>query len=354
MINSIELVNFQSHENNLLEFDKNINVITGKSDNGKTAILRALYYAVYNRPLSNNYPSSWIKNEKGDLTGISSVKITKNNKSVTRYKSKLENGYNIDGTDLEAIRTDVPEQVKQFFNMSAINIQRQLDSHFLISETSGNIAKFFNELSNLDSIDIYLSNVEKLKRSTKKDYENCKEEIEKLETNIKKYDWIAAAEKVYTKYETCKTELLNIENKTVSLSNYIQDYNELSKELNKYSVLDLIYSTLQRFKKASNTLTIQEEKAAKIGAYIKDYKQITADLEDIPDIDKGNNIIRKIKIYLHTIQDKKDFNMELSDIIDNYNNTILGKANIVKEIQELEKQRPKICPLCKQPFKGEN
>lgn len=51
MIKSIELKNIQSHENTRLDFDKGINVIVGSSNNGKSAILRGLYWARYNRPL---------------------------------------------------------------------------------------------------------------------------------------------------------------------------------------------------------------------------------------------------------------------------------------------------------------
>ena len=50
-IKKIELHNFQSHEYTEMEFDRGLNVILGNSDVGKTAILRAIKWALYNLSL---------------------------------------------------------------------------------------------------------------------------------------------------------------------------------------------------------------------------------------------------------------------------------------------------------------
>ena len=49
-ITKVHLENFQSHKNTSLEFDRGLNVILGNSDSGKTAILRAIKWALYNEP----------------------------------------------------------------------------------------------------------------------------------------------------------------------------------------------------------------------------------------------------------------------------------------------------------------
>ena len=50
MIQSLKIQNFQSHKNSELVFSEGINIITGSSNNGKTAILRALGWVITNRP----------------------------------------------------------------------------------------------------------------------------------------------------------------------------------------------------------------------------------------------------------------------------------------------------------------
>ena len=75
MIHSIKIQNIQSHKDTQLEFNPGINAIVGSSNNGKSAILRALYWVVYNRPLgTDNLLSHWAFDKKGNqLASLSSV-----------------------------------------------------------------------------------------------------------------------------------------------------------------------------------------------------------------------------------------------------------------------------------------
>ena len=50
MIKSIHVVGFQSHADSTIEFDPGVNVLIGQSDSGKTAVVRALDWALNNRP----------------------------------------------------------------------------------------------------------------------------------------------------------------------------------------------------------------------------------------------------------------------------------------------------------------
>ena len=59
MISQLTLRNFQSHKASRLRFHPGVNVITGPSDSGKTALLRALLWAVRNRPSGDAFRSHW-------------------------------------------------------------------------------------------------------------------------------------------------------------------------------------------------------------------------------------------------------------------------------------------------------
>jgi exonuclease SbcC len=47
-IQKLKIKNFQSHHDTEIEFGPGINVITGTSDAGKTSILRAIMFVLYN------------------------------------------------------------------------------------------------------------------------------------------------------------------------------------------------------------------------------------------------------------------------------------------------------------------
>ena len=67
MLIQLVIENFQSHEKTALEFCSGINTIVGSSNSGKSAILRALYWVVYNKPGGFGFSSHWNLDKKGAL-----------------------------------------------------------------------------------------------------------------------------------------------------------------------------------------------------------------------------------------------------------------------------------------------
>jgi len=150
MIKQLNILNYQSHKDSELIFDPGVNIIIGASDSGKTAIIRTLRWAIWNKPSGNSMRSHW--------GGKTEVEIITDDCRVTRSKDK-EELYILGNSEFKAFRTEVPEEIQKALNMSEINLQRQLDSPFLISETSGNVASHFNKVAKLDQIDKGLQNI---------------------------------------------------------------------------------------------------------------------------------------------------------------------------------------------------
>lgn len=125
MIESVKLKNFQSHKENTFSFTKGVNAIVGPSDSGKTAILRALRWLIWNRPLGDAFRSDW--------GGDTEVTVTVDGQLITRYKHDNKHGYKIGKIDLKAIGTDVPEEVSTILNIDEINLQQQFDKTISIS-----------------------------------------------------------------------------------------------------------------------------------------------------------------------------------------------------------------------------
>ena len=82
MIQSVHIQNFQSHKNSTLEFSPGVNIIVGTSDSGKTAIIRALRWVVWNRPSGDSLRSTW--------GGKTSVEICLDKGSVERSKDRSD------------------------------------------------------------------------------------------------------------------------------------------------------------------------------------------------------------------------------------------------------------------------
>lgn len=154
MIDSIHLKGFQSHQDTLIEFCPGVNLILGQSDHGKSSILRIVEWVRTNRPKGSSFL------QRG-YTGETSGEISINGLKVKRYRTeKSTGGYIVGKERFEVTGGDVPSEVTTVLGLDDINIQAQLDSHFLILDTPGIAAKYLNALTKLD---ILVTASEKLK-----------------------------------------------------------------------------------------------------------------------------------------------------------------------------------------------
>ncbi len=76
MINSLSLKNFKSWKDTLLEFHKGVNAIVGTTDAGKSNVIRAIRWVVFNRPSAESriyrnrsgFKSAWHENQPVNIT----------------------------------------------------------------------------------------------------------------------------------------------------------------------------------------------------------------------------------------------------------------------------------------------
>ena len=156
MIRNITLANFQSHEKTELDLSPGINVIVGSSSAGKTSILRALIWALFNSPSGKNFI------RKGQTDVYVSV-IFSDGFAIAHERTKKIHIYELVTKDaeatFEAFGTSVPKEITQAVRMSDINIQRQLEPHFLALQSPGEIARYIRKTAGIDDIDKIVSSL---------------------------------------------------------------------------------------------------------------------------------------------------------------------------------------------------
>ena len=156
MFRKLEIKNFQSHKHTEMTFDPGVNIIYGLSQAGKTAILRAMRLAIYNRPSGAKYYSNFAA-PKGQ-TEIS-IELDNGQVHLTKFVKRAKDGQKVlDGTEYEtqgmtfSPGVDVPEEVRKLFNMTEINIQNQFDAPFLATSSPGEIARTINRITKLKAV----------------------------------------------------------------------------------------------------------------------------------------------------------------------------------------------------------
>lgn len=349
MILSLDIKNYQSHKNTHIDFCTTTNSLIGDSNSGKTSVLRALSWAITNRPAGDAAVSHWARNEKGNQTEDMEVTVTTDQHVITRSKTKLGNFYIVDGKKLEAVGMDVPAEVSQAFNMSDVNIQKQMDAPFLLAETPGNVAKFFNQLVHLDSIDAYLQSVESKKRSTRTELDFRRQQRESTEKQLTTLDWVPRAKELLAETQELERKRDALHSEYMALAAQVEEYIESEEKI--YSITRIIDGALPYIENIRSILGRQKELGIEDAALVRSIQEYEAGqiiMAIDVDFERLARLISKIQIIK---QESTELQHEYEDIdrsIHTYES--LNTSSIDAEIATLTASIPETCPVCGGPL----
>ena len=339
MIKSLEIKNIQTHKDSRLEFSPGINALVGTSNNGKSAVLRALLWAITNRPLGTEILlSNWAYDSKGKQCEEMSVTVEKDDSVLIRRKTKNDNEYILNGEVMEAIKTDVPEDVRKFFALSETNIQKQQDVPFLLSQSSGKTAEYFNRIVRLDIIDRVLTNAETTRRKLKNQFESSEQEEKKLEKKLEDYAWLDSVEKLIERYKVVNSKCEELTESRDELKISIEKFEEINKRrFPDFSKQKKIISDIEKIDSENKDLVFEIESlnesisefkvlSKKSGFDFTKEKKLIERIESI-EIDRGE--IEKLKEQIEQVEYADGF--------------IKSQTEYIKG---LKKQLPEICPIC--------
>lgn len=338
MIKSLEIKNIQSHKNSRLEFSPGINALVGTSNNGKSAVLRALNWAVNNRPLGVEVLlSNWAYDKNGKQNDEMSVTVEKDNGVLIRRKTKTENEYVIDGEKLEAIKTDVPEKVKRFFALSETNMQKQQDAPFLLSLSSGKIAEYFNRIVRLDIIDRVLSNAESSRRKMKNQLETSESEEMKLQKELEKYDWLDKVEKLIEKIKIVNSKGLEISEKKNRLEESVEKFEEVSKQ--KFPAFKKEIKLIENIEEIESRNKDLDWERESLSGEIEKFESLSSKSFDFSKEKKLIEIIENINLDRSEIE-------KLEEDINLFESSEKRIKGCEENIKALKQKLPEVCPIC--------
>ncbi|MFA7175183.1 MAG: AAA family ATPase, partial [Kiritimatiellia bacterium] len=204
-IKSVEIRNFQSHEHTIVEFAGAglLTVITGASDCGKTAIIRAIKWALFNEPRGMDFMRAGAEFAQVTVLFTSGVTVIRERrKSVNRYTLLLPDS---DRQVFEAFGDGVPVEIRMATGIAPIHISdlelqlqlaEQLDGPFLGSKsTTGPArAKIVGKLAGTEVVDHAGKEVARDMHRANMEAPNLASQIASLETQIARYDWLPTTE----------------------------------------------------------------------------------------------------------------------------------------------------------------
>lgn len=275
MITQIVLKGFQSHVNTVFNLQNGLNVITGPSDSGKTAIIRAIRWIAFNEPQGE----AFVNENVGEATVILTLQ---NGNIITKHRRKGKTSYIVqqDSNDEGSIfeKSEVPLEVKRLLGIektsfgdfeTALNFSFQLDAPFLISETASAGAKVLGKLAGTESVDLAIKGVSKDTHATRMMRSQAEKDIERATGDLFDY--------------------LNIDNAKESL--------ERAESI--FETVESNYELVQRLSDYKYSHGLKSVEVVTINEKLKTLQEVPQLIQKVSEIEKDQQRLRDLK----TLQD---------------------------------------------------
>ena len=358
---SFEISNFQSIKDLIIKLSKGVTVITGTSDSGKSAIMRALRWFFFNSPGGFTFKSNFAKDKEA-------TKVTANMSNyyehirITKYRDNKKHCYIMELTNEEgeihreefkAIGTKVPEEISKYFPVNGINFQTQIEQYFLLDQPASKVAKEFNKVANLEIMDEVMATINSMVRSSRQEITFIENDINEESSRYEELNWVDKASDSFNKILECRDEheelsdyldfVIDSKNEVIELDKKIKSYSSdffgIKKSLEdllnmeKYiEALNRHYDTIvelrEDFEESDNALNIKSVvKGAK-----KAFPEIFKLKDDIDTLESRKKVIHRLLIL-------NDMNLRaMKKAKKEYSGCVVNYESIKKELG--------VCPLC--------
>jgi DNA repair exonuclease SbcCD ATPase subunit len=347
MLQSLEIKNFQCHKNTVLEFVPGMNVITGSSDSGKSAIMRAIIWGLRNRPSGGDF-KSWFAGDKETVE----VAFEFDNGWFVKDRTGAKNKYNCEEGAFEALRSDVPEPIQAISNIVDYNIQTQFQQYFMLQDSAGDRAKRMNELVGLDIIDRIFKKLNSKISSTRLSIKVTTDEIDKLQEQIESLNYLGSVETLINKIDKDVTahtlnsgranSLREMIGKLHDIDSQADQFNKTLESIPAFNALCAKIGDRDSLRKQARELKIELDKFHKIDTDLtadKNWLIVEEPYSALMDVGNRRTDAAHKRVQMVSALDQYD---QLTDNIDTLQDSINSKVTVYTDMLTASGT----CPTC--------
>jgi energy-coupling factor transporter ATP-binding protein EcfA2 len=241
-IKSITLKNFQSYKNQTIDFKPGLNLLLGTSDSGKSAILRAMSFVLYNYPKKDSL-IHW-----GELETSVTLEFSDGVK-VTRIKGEGRNAivaFDADGNKIEKEKIDkeIPDDVKLLlgnppqddFN-GLISYADQFSPMFLVDLSPTDLPRSLSGLTGIEVLEESAKQLMQNYKSIEKQNKSDEKEYASLVNEAQSYSYVDFYENKIKLLEEKKQLIVDLEEKIALIEDISKDI-DLDVEPDDVEALD--------------------------------------------------------------------------------------------------------------------
>lgn len=341
-ITNVTIRGFQSHVDSGFKLAPGLTVITGPSDAGKTAVIRALRWLAFNEPQGDSFLHT-LYNPDGSVNTQAEqaeVIVEMDNGAVitkTRRKGKTTYTHSLYPEPWE--KAEVPPEIKEALGLTkqsygdfetCLNFAFQLDPPFLLSETGSVGAKVLGKLAGTEVVDKAIGAVNKLMHRTRTDLAQAEKTVGQLDVELLEY---LQVDTQYSELETLETVFANTEKLVIKQKALVELNNQYTALTDRKRALHDTLEPLEcvpRLVSSLRTTSYYEDKRGAIGKLATDFwrnvetcrisRQTLRKLEDV----------KPLLLKINKLAD-------LDTLIRNIGHLMLEHLHHVKQISDLKK-----------------
>jgi len=299
MISQIKVKNFQSHKETILDLHEGVNALIGLTGAGKSVVFKSLDWLFRNRPLGDEYRSWWGGDTQVEI-------ILKEGQRVGRVRTDSENYYYIGKQKFEAFGKGPPPQpVLDLLNLSDVNFQAQTDPSFLISNSSGEVARYLNKAAHLDIIDQALSSIASTLRKEKEDLGQAKKDLEQTQEQLVLYDWLPEADEKLVELEKIQERVLKLKAESSAIIEISMNYDLAAGELvGLKGILGCEVET-EKLILLNQEIEKQNTQWEKFAAIVDQYEKAGKELENLIPLEDMGSEVKRLLVLEEEVRGKR-------------------------------------------------
>lgn len=329
--------NFQSHEYTEIEFVPGLNVFVGPSDSGKSSILRALRWVLFNQPRGADFIRTGAKKCQVRLILEDGTEIIRiRSKSVNRYVLRTPDGQEEVYESLGYGAHPMILQAHQMFPVvwdqkeTVIQLGTQLEGPFLLSESGGSKAKLIGRMSGAHWMDQAMKETTRERNQIIGEMKQIEKHQEVLAEKLAPYDHVPELEKAFIKAESAFQRARKKKERLERLKKLANQLSQVQKErkkeealVEKLQILSEVEQKqlyIEQFQYRLHRLEQLSRKWKKRKAELADVRQVLLDTENLSEaeaallhmIDQRERltILQKLATRWQTFQQKYQANQK--------------------------------------------
>lgn len=339
MLKTIVLKNIQSHKKTIIKLVEGVNVIIGKSQAGKTAILRGLDLLRTNRPSGARFV------RHGQQNAFVTARTMEGDK-VTIKKTAKERIYKVNGSTFRKFGTAVPDEVTEALRLTDINIQTQLDTPFLVTATGSEITKTINRITKAEKVDAWVKEANKKVNELTREKTNTTTKLKDIKSQLAVLSDLPGIEDTVAKARLALSKEIRLINKWNNLDELTTKLEARLKEKSNWDSQSRLVPAFESAMELTYSADIFKDDVKVVNKFIANNRHLKTMTREITGIDDKLAAYAAIAARVNDVL-IPDHNLVMEFIHGSNELLIANEEVVVLKREYLEAlQEEEVCPTC--------